>query len=365
MAEKKMFPFFYFYAYPDKIRPRISQILILPPYQRNGLCHSLLNFIYQDVNTENTITMTVEDPSENFQRVRDFLDSTLLVKLPSFSIANLIISPKATNTMIKDAAKHYKINKLQTIRVTDILLLEIAARFPNFMTTSFVETLITKRMVDHYLKSKKLSETKKNYLNQGNSISDVNDEDKFAQIKRDVDEIMEDYKRVLMRFSRSPLSDWVKTFEDGREQFLKDLKEENDKLQAKKRREKEEQQQQNKEEAAKTVSEILNKPKKRVISFNTTTTKTSKITQNSNAKNVFAKALNDQPATKTTATPITTSILKPKRKISLNAPKVVRDDNETNSDKENHSTEKLVPEVKKVKINDEQNEKLKNCTETK
>ena len=220
-------------------------------------------------------------------------------------------------------------------------------------------------MVDHYLKSKKLSETKKNYLNQGNSISDVNDEDKFAQIKRDVDEIMEDYKRVLMRFSRSPLSDWVKTFEDGREQFLKDLKEENDKLQAKKRREKEEQQQQNKEEAAKTVSEILNKPKKRVISFNTTTTKTSKITQNSNAKNVFAKALNDQPATKTTATPITTSILKPKRKISLNAPKVVRDDNETNSDKENHSTEKLVPEVKKVKINDEQNEKLKNCTETK
>lgn len=36
-----------YYAYPDKIRPRISQMLILPPFQKKGLCAKLLNSVYK------------------------------------------------------------------------------------------------------------------------------------------------------------------------------------------------------------------------------------------------------------------------------------------------------------------------------
>ena len=36
-----------YYAYPANTRPRISQVLILPPFQRKGLGSKLLNTIYR------------------------------------------------------------------------------------------------------------------------------------------------------------------------------------------------------------------------------------------------------------------------------------------------------------------------------
>jgi histone acetyltransferase 1 len=34
-----------YYAYPENMRPRISQMLILPPFQRQGLGAKLLNVV--------------------------------------------------------------------------------------------------------------------------------------------------------------------------------------------------------------------------------------------------------------------------------------------------------------------------------
>ena len=36
-----------YFAYPNKTRPRISQFLVLPPFQRLGLGAELLNVIYR------------------------------------------------------------------------------------------------------------------------------------------------------------------------------------------------------------------------------------------------------------------------------------------------------------------------------
>lgn len=36
-----------YYAYPDNTRPRISQMLVLPPFQRNGVGLQLLDKIYR------------------------------------------------------------------------------------------------------------------------------------------------------------------------------------------------------------------------------------------------------------------------------------------------------------------------------
>jgi len=44
-----------YYAYPDKIRPRISQMLILPPFQRKGLCAKLLNSVYKHYATKSDV----------------------------------------------------------------------------------------------------------------------------------------------------------------------------------------------------------------------------------------------------------------------------------------------------------------------
>lgn len=37
-----------FYAYPTNLRPRVSQVLVLPPFRNNGHATSLLNTFYRD-----------------------------------------------------------------------------------------------------------------------------------------------------------------------------------------------------------------------------------------------------------------------------------------------------------------------------
>ena len=112
-----------FYAYPDKCRPRVSQVLILPPYQKQGHCTNLLSAIYRHyVSDVNVVDITAEDPSDNFQRVRDFLDSKNCAGLPEFSDVSL--KKPFSKDMAQAAQKRFKINKRQARRVYEILRLK-------------------------------------------------------------------------------------------------------------------------------------------------------------------------------------------------------------------------------------------------
>lgn len=45
----------------------ISQVLVLPPYQKLGIGSELLHIIYQHyIKDKNCMSMTVEDPAEDF-----------------------------------------------------------------------------------------------------------------------------------------------------------------------------------------------------------------------------------------------------------------------------------------------------------
>lgn len=55
-----------FFNYPDKFRKRISQVLILPPYQRAGHASALLNTIYNNSKEDKIRDITVESPSPDF-----------------------------------------------------------------------------------------------------------------------------------------------------------------------------------------------------------------------------------------------------------------------------------------------------------
>jgi histone acetyltransferase 1 len=64
-----------FYAPPQHIRLRISQFLMYPPYQKRGYGRVLLNAIYQHCYSRAEIVeVPVEDPSPQFQRLRDMVD---------------------------------------------------------------------------------------------------------------------------------------------------------------------------------------------------------------------------------------------------------------------------------------------------
>lgn len=108
---------------PNKLssRLRISQFLITPPYQGSGHGSALYQAIYQEVMADPTILeMTVEDPSEEFDKLRDMNDFDMLE--PQFKAANLKINSSPFATMERGRLKSVPtatllpLDKLQAIR---------------------------------------------------------------------------------------------------------------------------------------------------------------------------------------------------------------------------------------------------------
>ncbi|KAK7495641.1 hypothetical protein BaRGS_00013088, partial [Batillaria attramentaria] len=113
-----------YYAYPEKIRPRLSQFLILPPFQRQGHGAHLLQTFYNDMmGRSEVLDITVEDPSENFQRLRDFVDAHNCQKLASFQPESLLKG--FSESMAAEAQSKLKLSKRQARRVYEILRLKI------------------------------------------------------------------------------------------------------------------------------------------------------------------------------------------------------------------------------------------------
>ncbi|KZV91056.1 histone acetyltransferase type B catalytic subunit [Exidia glandulosa HHB12029] len=72
-----LYPFFY---WPDKVRLRLSQFVILPPFQKQGHGSQLYRAIYNYVLTQpNIAELTVEDPAEAFEDLRDKNDLEMLL----------------------------------------------------------------------------------------------------------------------------------------------------------------------------------------------------------------------------------------------------------------------------------------------
>ncbi|KAK4138318.1 histone acetyltransferase type B [Trichocladium antarcticum] len=66
-------------------RTRISQFIIIPPFQQKGLGPRLYNFIFNQYRKHPaTVELTVEDPNEAFDDLRDIVDLHSLRQMPEF-----------------------------------------------------------------------------------------------------------------------------------------------------------------------------------------------------------------------------------------------------------------------------------------
>lgn len=111
-----------YYAYPQHNRPRISQMLVLPPYQGMGIGAQFVQVVYNKFHGDpKVIDITVEDPSDDFRRVRNFVDAKLCKDLPAFSPVNL--QQGFNNSMVVAAKEKCKINPRQCRIVYEILRL--------------------------------------------------------------------------------------------------------------------------------------------------------------------------------------------------------------------------------------------------
>jgi histone acetyltransferase 1 len=71
-----------FYSYPESTRLRVSQILVLPPYQGKGYGYRMLETIHRIAIERNCYDITFEDPSDSLQELRDCVDVQRLLQFP-------------------------------------------------------------------------------------------------------------------------------------------------------------------------------------------------------------------------------------------------------------------------------------------
>ncbi|KAF5748512.1 histone acetyltransferase type B catalytic subunit [Tripterygium wilfordii] len=127
-----------FYHYAESSRLRLSQILVLPPYQCKGHGARLVEVINNVAISEDVYDLTVEEPLDRFQHVRTCVDiRRLLAFEPIQNAVNSVVSQlkqenlsKKTHSprfmppliVIDDVRKHLKINKKQFLQCWEILI---------------------------------------------------------------------------------------------------------------------------------------------------------------------------------------------------------------------------------------------------
>ncbi|XP_032821290.2 histone acetyltransferase type B catalytic subunit isoform X2 [Petromyzon marinus] len=193
-----------YYAYPDKTRPRISQMLVLPPYQGESHGARLLEAVHRFYIAEpNVLDITAEDPSENFSRLRDFVDTKLCMALPAFSPDKLLLG--FTRTMATEAQLRLKVNKRQARRVYEILRLK-ATDGSNQKQFELYCQDVKQRLNLPFKKNNRELEKMRRFLNSEELTAQLQQLDPVRQeqwLEEQLQETLAQYRRVLERIAQA------------------------------------------------------------------------------------------------------------------------------------------------------------------
>lgn len=142
-----------FYAYPDKMRPRIGQMLVLPPFQGEGHGAQLMETVQRFYTTKPSILdITAEEPSEDFVKLRDFVLAKLCQELRAFAPEKL--GKGFSAEMAEEARTTWKINKHHSRRVYEILRLRVT-NMSDAVQSSQYRLDVKRRLAIPFKKNKK------------------------------------------------------------------------------------------------------------------------------------------------------------------------------------------------------------------
>jgi len=197
-----------YYAYGREMnrkRPRISQMLVLPPFQKQGLGSELLSTVYKTYwKDDKVVDITVEDPSDNFVRLRDAVDTRNCMKLPAYNRVNVWAG--FSEEMAQTAATELKLCKKQARRIYEIVRLHYTdlsdpAAYRNYRVD------VKRRLNIPYQKEKsqlsKLEKALKPEEFAAATMNITNREQRMESLHRQFTELEEHYKYVLERVAAS------------------------------------------------------------------------------------------------------------------------------------------------------------------
>jgi len=197
-----------YYAHPFKLRPRISQFLILQPWQRKGLGVKLLTAINEDLRSDaDVLDIVVEDPSEAFVLLRDYVDCRACRSLKSFSKDSLLANDKLTDDMEHEARKELKINRRQAKRVFEILRLSVINENDKQQMKNF-RLAVKRRLNQPYAAEKRKLDKCQKFL-KPNELQAVMRQMKMAPAEQKeyldncFQELMQDYNKIVRKLEIS------------------------------------------------------------------------------------------------------------------------------------------------------------------
>ncbi|KAF8976442.1 histone acetyltransferase 1 [Entomortierella lignicola] len=169
-----MYPYFY---YPDQIRMRISQFLILPPYQQQGHGSRMYRSLYDDFCSRKEIReMTVEDPNDDFSDLRDKNDMKHLTAKGVFKDLQTPIRADR----IEQVAKAFKLTKRQVARCFELALLRN----------------LDKRNKSQY-KAFRLQVKERLYKHNAEALATLDKSERIEKLHETFQSVEEDYLRIL------------------------------------------------------------------------------------------------------------------------------------------------------------------------
>lgn len=193
-----------YYAYPKNIRPRISQVLVLPPFQNQGIGANLLRTIYNHyVGMDEVLDITVEDPSQEFQYLRDYVDCQNMLKLSSYQ-PNML-KKGFCEEMVRDARSKFKINKRQARRVYEILRLKVTNRKDEEEYKQY-RLSVKRRLNTPFQKEQKMVIKLKNVLAEDELKATEqlkSREQRLENLDRQYKELEDEYQHVIERLAAS------------------------------------------------------------------------------------------------------------------------------------------------------------------
>lgn len=193
-----------YYVYPDKTRPRVSQMLILPPFQGEGHGAQLLEAVHRFYCTLPKVQdITAEDPSENYVKLRDFVLVKFCQALPSFSPDKLLLG--FSEDMAKEAQESLKINKKHARRVYEVLRLR-ATDMSDVTKARQYRLEVKRRLFGPYKKNQRDLTKMKKCLRPEELASHISQMDTSLQheeLEKSYQDVLAEYQRVIERLAQA------------------------------------------------------------------------------------------------------------------------------------------------------------------
>ncbi|WVQ94717.1 hypothetical protein IAU59_001797 [Kwoniella sp. CBS 9459] len=175
-----------FWCYPEQVRLRLSQFVILPPYQQQGHGSKLYSTLFSHMLSRSEVAeLTVEDPAEAFEDLRDrndlrFLTSVGVPEDPMFLVGVGENQRSARAEWEDKTRRKYKIAQRQFDRLLEMLLL---------------------RQLDQDDKEKvrkyRLQVKARLYRFNYEMLSQMTPEERKEALAKTYESVVEDYERIL------------------------------------------------------------------------------------------------------------------------------------------------------------------------